>query len=76
MTEHFLDASGLICPLPVLKARKVLEGLPPGEVLRIRVTDAAAPKDFELYCAESGHIFQGVEDRGGHMDVQVKRRAP
>lgn len=67
-----LDARGLICPLPVLKARKVLKGLKPGDILRVSVTDAAAPRDFALYCKETGHIFRGAEDGDGVTVVTVE----
>lgn len=71
MTEHFLDARGLVCPLPVLKARKVLLGLPIGDILRVQVTDKAAPGDFQLFCAESGHLLQAVREQGGNIEVVV-----
>ena len=62
MTAHVLDATGLICPLPVLKARKVLLRLQPGDVLTVTVTDAHAPKDFALFCTEAGHSLQSVTE--------------
>jgi tRNA 2-thiouridine synthesizing protein A len=71
MAEHHLDARGLICPLPVLKARKVLLRLAAGDILRVRVTDKAAPKDFQLFCAESGHILQSVREEGDGVEVVV-----
>ena len=71
MTEHILDARGLICPLPVLKARKVLLNIPAGDILRVRVTDRAAPKDFQLFCTESGHVFQSTQEYGGEIEVVV-----
>ncbi len=71
MAEHHLDARGLICPLPVLKARKVLLRLPAGDILRVRVTDKAAPHDFRLFCAETGHALQSVEDQGAETEVVV-----
>ena len=61
MNETVLDARGLSCPLPVLKARKRLQGMAPGERLRVLATDPKAPADFRLYSAESGHRL--VEDR-------------
>ena len=73
MTEHHLDARGLICPLPVLKARKVLLRLPAGDTLRVRVTDKAAPQDFRLFCAESGDILQSVQQQGDDIEVVVVR---
>ena len=46
-----LDARGLLCPLPVLRARKRLEGLAPGAVLRVLADDPAARIDFPHFCA-------------------------
>ncbi|TNC68044.1 sulfurtransferase TusA family protein [Rubellimicrobium roseum] len=62
--DREVDARGLICPLPVLKARKVLEGMKPGEVLRVLATDAMAAIDLPHFCAEAGHTHLGqtVED--------------
>lgn len=73
MAEHLLDARGLICPLPVLKARKALLGLSPGDILRVTVTDATAPEDFALFCQESGHVLQSVREQGNVIDVVVVR---
>lgn len=50
-----LDARGLLCPLPVLKARKRLQALVPGQVLRMLATDPAAHVDVPHFCAEAGH---------------------
>ena len=61
MAEQTLDARGLSCPLPVLKARKRLQGMAPGDRLRVLASDPKAPADFRLYSAESGHRL--IEDR-------------
>ncbi len=50
-----LDALGLLCPLPVLKARKRLQNLRPGEVLRLLADDPAAVIDVPHFCNEQGH---------------------
>lgn len=60
MSEQVLDTRGLSCPLPVLKARKRLQAMAPGERLRVLASDPKAPGDFRLYCEESGHRL--VED--------------
>lgn len=52
-----LDARGLRCPLPVLKARKRLSGLESGDVLRLLADDPAAPLDVMHFCAEQGHVL-------------------
>jgi tRNA 2-thiouridine synthesizing protein A len=62
--DHELDASGLLCPLPVLKARKRLQGMAQGQVLRMRATDPAAVIDVPHFCAESGHELIGTEEDG------------
>lgn len=60
MTE--IDATGLLCPLPVLKARKVLLGLPPGAVLRLLADDPMAVVDIPHFCAEAGHELLSAQD--------------
>ncbi len=49
-----LDARGLKCPLPVLKARRALKEMPPGGTLRVLATDPGAEKDFAHFCATTG----------------------
>ncbi len=50
-----LDASGLSCPLPVLKARKLLIGMRPGETLEVVTTDPMSIVDMPVFCAQAGH---------------------
>jgi tRNA 2-thiouridine synthesizing protein A len=57
--DEELDAQGLLCPLPVLKARKRLKGLGSGAILRVLATDPAAVIDIPHYCAESGNVLVG-----------------
>ncbi|HYD18657.1 MAG TPA: sulfurtransferase TusA family protein [Patescibacteria group bacterium] len=73
MTHHTLDARGLICPLPVLKARKKLLALAAGEKLVVLVTDPHAEKDFALFCAEAGHRLAGIESSGSATQITVER---
>lgn len=58
------DASGLLCPLPVLKARKRLLALGPGQVLRLTATDPAAVVDVPHFCAQAGYRMIHVDDDG------------
>lgn len=53
--DETLDATGLNCPLPVLKARKVLKGMAPGATLEVLATDPGAVADFEAFCNAGGH---------------------
>lgn len=56
-----LDARGLLCPLPVLKARKRLMALAPGAVLEVLADDPAAVIDMPHFCAEQGHELLAAE---------------
>ena len=53
-TAAVLDTTGLLCPLPVLKARRALKPLAPGAVLEVLATDPGAVKDFEHFCKTTG----------------------
>jgi len=68
-----IDARGLLCPLPVLKARKALLGLPPGGVLRIWTTDPVAWIDLPHFCAEAGHELLAAEDAGADQGFTIRR---
>ena len=59
-----LDAIGLLCPLPVLKARKRLQALRPGNVLRLLTDDPASIVDVPHFCKESGHMLRAHESDG------------
>lgn len=53
--DQELDARGLNCPLPILKAKKALGGLEPGQTLRILATDPGSVKDFEAFANQTGN---------------------
>lgn len=53
--DETLDTKGLLCPIPVLKARKALARLPAGSLLTVEATDPAAIIDFPHFCNETGH---------------------
>ena len=55
MADHTLDAKGMNCPLPILKARKVLNEVPAGGTLEILATDPGAVADFEAFCRQTGN---------------------
>lgn len=55
MADMVLDAKGLNCPLPILRAKKALKELPTGKTLEIQATDPGAVKDFEAFCRTTGN---------------------
>ena len=69
-----LDATGLLCPLPVLKAAKRLKAMAPGAVLRVKADDPAAVVDVPHFCAEQGHDLLSAEEEDG-VQVYAIRRA-
>lgn len=73
MEPHDLDAIGLLCPLPVLKARKRLQALAPGDLLRVRADDPAAVIDIPHFCTEAGHTLVSQGDDGG-VQIYVIRK--
>jgi len=62
-----LDARGLLCPLPVLKARKILIEMAPRSVLAVIASDPAAIVDMPHFCQQAGHRLLAIEGAdGGH----------
>ncbi|GMR17527.1 MAG: sulfurtransferase TusA [Gammaproteobacteria bacterium] len=55
MADHTLDAKGLNCPLPILKARKALKEVPAGGTLEIISTDPGSVADFQAFCRQTGN---------------------
>ncbi|KMW57503.1 tRNA 5-methylaminomethyl-2-thiouridine synthase TusA [Candidatus Rhodobacter oscarellae] len=72
--NHILDAKGLLCPLPVLKARKRLQELSAGEILRVEADDPAAVVDIPHFCAEAGHeLLEATMAASGQIYLIRKR---
>ncbi|MGL4316772.1 MAG: sulfurtransferase TusA family protein [Pseudomonas sp.] len=60
-----LDATGLNCPLPLLKAKLELNRLPSGAVLKVTATDAGSQRDFRAFARLAGHELLREEEQGG-----------
>ncbi len=71
--SEMLDATHLLCPLPVLKARKRLKSMPDGAILELRADDPAAVVDVPHFCHEAGHAL--LETRAdGDAEIYVIRK--
>ena len=70
-----LDTSGLNCPLPVLKARKILIGMRPGEILEVITTDPMSVVDMPVFCAQAGHTIVREERLDGRFVFTLERGA-
>jgi tRNA 2-thiouridine synthesizing protein A len=72
--EIALDLSGLLCPLPVLKARKRLNGMPSGAVLVVIATDPMAAIDIPHFCIEQGHMLESKTESRGALTFRIRRK--
>ena len=73
-TTTSLDATGLLCPLPVLKARRALKPLPPGAVLEVLATDPGAVKDFEHFCRTTGcELLEASDQPDGVLRFRLRK---
>ncbi len=68
-----LDATGLLCPLPVLRAQKVLQGMAAGDVLEVQATDPASKTDMPAFCAEAGYTLLDARDDNGLLIYIIKK---
>jgi tRNA 2-thiouridine synthesizing protein A len=68
-----LDASGLNCPLPILRAKKALAALESGKVLHIIATDPGAVKDFEAFAKQTGNQLMESREEGGKFHFLIKK---
>jgi tRNA 2-thiouridine synthesizing protein A len=67
-----LDCTGLICPLPVLRARKALKGLAAGQLLRVTATDKGAPRDMKAFCEATGHVLLASTESDGVFAFTIR----
>ena len=68
-----LDARGLRCPLPVLKARKAMREVPAGGLLRVLATDPGASQDFEHFCKTTGHVLVDRREEEGTLVFDIRK---
>jgi tRNA 2-thiouridine synthesizing protein A len=75
MTDALLDAKGLNCPLPVLRAKKMLARVAPGACLRVLATDPGAVPDFQSFCRQGGHVLETWSEAEGVFSFLIRRGA-
>ena len=73
MSDHTLDTKGLNCPMPVLKARRAMKGLAPGEVLVIEATDPGTIEDFAHFCEATGHQMLDQGEADGVFSFRIRK---
>ncbi len=71
--DRELDASGLNCPLPILRAKKTLADMDSGQVLHIIATDPGSVKDFEAFAKQTGNELMSSGEEGGKFTFLMKK---
>ena len=70
-----VDARGMNCPLPILKAKKALSGMQSGQLLRVLATDAGSMRDFQAFARQTGNeLVAQVQGDGGVISHMLRRR--
>ncbi len=69
-----IDTSGLNCPLPILKAKKALNDMATGQLLKVIATDPGAARDFEAFARQTGHEMVLQEKTATAFVFGLKRR--
>lgn len=64
MADETLDAKGLGCPLPILRAKKLLKVMDDGDVLTVLATDPGSLRDFPSFCAQTGNRLEESAEIG------------
>ena len=75
MADQTLDAKGLNCPLPILKAKKAIMALPAGGTLEVLATDPGAVKDFAAFSRTTGHELIEQTTEGNVYRFVLRRKA-
>lgn len=69
-----LDATGLNCPLPILKTKKALAGLASGQALHVTATDPGSVRDFQTFCKQTGHDLTSAYEEGETFHFFITKR--
>ena len=70
-----LDVKGLRCPQPILRTRKAMLDVPPGERLTVLATDPSAVIDFRVYCDHVGHKLVSITETPGLLTFEIEKAA-
>jgi tRNA 2-thiouridine synthesizing protein A len=73
MADQTLDASGLNCPMPILKTKKALKQMESGQVLEVISTDAGSVKDMEAFCNQTGNKLISINEDDGKYIFTLER---
>jgi len=72
--DRMLDTRGLNCPMPILKAKKTLNEMTGGSLLKVLATDPGAVRDFEYFCRHTGHQLMESTESEGEFRFLIRRK--
>lgn len=72
-TDFVLDAKGLACPMPIVKTRKIMKEMEPGNVLEVQATDKGSTADLKAWAEGSGHYYLGTTEEAGVLTHYVRK---
>ncbi len=72
MADQVLNAEGLNCPLPILRAKKAIKSMTSGEVLEVRATDPGSVADFAAFCKQTGNDLLSSTTEGDIYKFEIK----
>ena len=73
MADQTLDATGLNCPLPILKTKKALTKMDTGQLLEVISTDAGSVKDMEAFCNQTGNKLISLSEIDGKYLFSIEK---
>ncbi|MAR92308.1 MAG: sulfurtransferase TusA [Pseudomonadota bacterium] len=76
MADHHFDASGLLCPEPVMMLHGRVREMQPGELLEVVATDPSTQRDIPKFCHFLGHELVLAEERDGKFLFQIRKKSP
>jgi len=68
-----LDATGLLCPMPILRTRRILDDMSAGELLLVKASDPASVQDMPAFCRMSGHKLQMADIKDNIYLFEIKK---
>lgn len=74
MADVFVDAKGLACPMPIVKAKKAIDALQPGQIMEVHTTEKGSMNDFPAWIRQSNHeLIEAKEENGVFVFVIQKK---
>ena len=75
LVDVALDLQGLMCPMPLLKAKQALNGMTACQVLRVLATDPGSKRDFEVFTQQSGNTLLETAEDNGVFSYLIRKKA-